>query len=389
MDARSVAAEVSGESAPTVLVVGDGPAALAAAIELRTSGIGVRLAGRARGGAPRPGESLAPQARRLLQRLGVWDGFVRDEHLPCHANRSHWGPGPARHVDFLSHPMGHAFHVDRERFDARLRERARALGVRDDLDPALLRIERASSRWRCAQVHAHAEAHADDHFDAHFVVDASGRASWFARRHGAVRLHEDRQVALLAWGDGAAWPGDTMCMVESTELGWWYSAPTPRGHWAVAFFTDADLQHRAWRTGLGWVDLLDRSQATRRRLAAQGFVPRGSATVVAADSARLDRFTGDGWLAVGDAAMSYDPLSSHGLTVALQSGIDGAAAIAAHLRDGDTLATAAYGQRLDQAHQAYAHERAALYRSETRFAGHPYWRRRHALEGTGQSPWPR
>lgn len=380
MDARSVPAEVTGGSEPSVLVVGDGPAALATAIELRTAGIGVRLAGRARGGPSRPGESLAPQARRLLQRLGVWNDFVRDEHLPCHANRSSWGPGPLRHVDFLTHPMGHAFHVDRERFDARLRERARALGVRDDLDPRQLRIDRAGSGWRCA--------HAGDIFGAHFVVDASGRASWFARRHGAMRLHEDRQVALLAWGDGQHWPGDTMCLVESTELGWWYSAPTPRGRWAVAFFTDADLQLRAWRTGRGWLALLDQSQATRLRLAAQGFVPRASATVVAANSARLDRFVGDGWLAVGDAAMSYDPLSSHGLTVALQSGIDAAAAIAAHL-GGDTRAMAAYGLRLDQAFAAYASERQALYRSETRFAGHTYWRRRHAQDDAATAPWPR
>jgi|KBSSwiStaDraftv2_1062776.scaffolds.fasta_scaffold479824_2 hypothetical protein len=43
--------------------------------------------------------------------------------------------------------------------------------------------------------------------------------------------------------------------------------------------------------------------------------------VVTAHSSRLDRVSGDGWLAVDDAAMAFDPLSSQGLTHALASGI--------------------------------------------------------------------
>src|SRR5436190_5494193 len=43
---------------------------------------------------------------------------------------------------------------------------------------------------------------------------------------------------------------------------------------------------------------------------------------------------GEGWVAVGDAAQSYDPLSSQGLRYALESGIRAAFAVDAAL-DGD------------------------------------------------------
>ncbi len=39
----------------------------------------------------------------------------------------------------------------------------------------------------------------------------------------------------------------------------------------------------------------------------------------------LERSTGSGWIAIGDAAASYDPIASRGLVAALESGIDAAA----------------------------------------------------------------
>src|SRR5207245_744542 len=43
--------------------------------------------------------------------------------------------------------------------------------------------------------------------------------------------------------------------------------------------------------------------------------------IFAANSSRLDRLAGKNWLAVGDAAMAFDPLSSQGVYNALMSGL--------------------------------------------------------------------
>ncbi len=73
--------------------------------------------------------------------------------------------------------------------------------------------------------------------------------------------------------------------------------------------------------------------------------------------------------------MSYDPLSSHGLTVALLAGLDAAAAVASALA-GDRHALPCYGSTLGQVYADYETLRHAHYRSETRWPGSVYWGRR-------------
>ena len=99
--------------------------------------------------------------------------------------------------------------------------------------------------------------------------------------------------------------------------------------------------------------------------------PRGAD----AGSARLDRFAGDGWLAAGDAAVAFDPLSSQGILTALYTGMKAGQALAAHLTD-DSSALDAYAARLEEIHAAYRRNYAHFYAYERRWADRPFWRRR-------------
>lgn len=358
----------------TVRVIGDGPAAMATAIGLRQGGVAVRCrplrrpAGAA--GAPRA-DSLSPHGHALLARLGVAADFPADGHLPCHANACEWGPGGLRHTDFIGHPQGHAWHVDRGRFDARLRQRALALG---------LQVEPPDAPGAAPTPAVHA------------TVDATGRASHFARRQGARRLRGDRQLAWLASAPATRWPGDGMSLVEATADGWWYCAPAPGGRWTLACFTDTDLRPPARDGSAGWLQRLAAAPRTLDRLVDHGVQAQALATqparLLAADSSRLSHFCGPGWLAVGDAAMSFDPLSSHGLTVALQSGLHAAQALLA-LRDGDADALPAYARRLAAAFHACEQQRLALYRDETRHAHQRYWQRRRQADDAAHAGYDR
>ena len=82
--------------------------------------------------------------------------------------------------------------------------------------------------------------------------------------------------------------------------------------------------------------------------------PRGAA----AHSARLEHFHGAGWLAVGDAALAFDPLSSQGLLTALFTGMEAGNALHAHL-SGDADAVGRYGLRLATIYEAYLRNLAA------------------------------
>lgn len=361
----------------TVRVIGDGPAALATAIGLRQGGVAVHCrppprAARDPGAVPAAlprADSLSPAGHALLPLLGVAEAFAADGHLPCHANACDWGPGGLRHVDFIAHPQGTAWQVDRRRFDTRLRQQALALGM----------------RWETPEGPATGPG-AGTAPAVHATVDATGRGSHYARRQGARRLRGDRQVAWLASAPAGRSTAVGMSLVETTADGWWYCAPAPGGRFSLACFTDADLRPPARLGNAGWLERLAAAPRTLDRLIEHGVQPHvlaaQPARVLAADGSRLSHFCGAGWLAVGDAAMSFDPLSSHGLTVALQSGLHAAQALLA-LRDGDAQALPAYAGRLAAAFDACQQQRLALYRDETRHAGHRYWQRRQDAGLTG------
>ena len=106
-----------------------------------------------------------------------------------------------------------------------------------------------------------------------------------------------------------------------------------------------------------------------------GYQLHGRPCGTGAGSMRLDRFVGDGWLAVGDAAISFDPLSSQGMLNALYTGLRGGQALARALL-GDHAGIAGYTERLEQVYGAYLRNRLAFYAAEPRWADHAFWRRR-------------
>jgi flavin-dependent dehydrogenase len=220
----------------------------------------------------------------------------------------------------------------------------------------------------------------DHRLHARFVVDASGRASMVARARGVARHAFDRLMAVAAYvkpGPGGP-ASDRATLIEAVEDGWWYSALLPADQMIVAYMTDADLMKHQLATAGGWSGLLRRAGPTRARVASHGSETEGEPRMVSASSSCLAAFAGAGWLAVGDAAASYDPLSSQGITVALSSGIEAAGAIAAQLGAGagGSEALASYDRRRRRDFFDYLVLRAAYYALERRFPRSEFWRRR-------------
>ena len=145
----------------------------------------------------------------------------------------------------------------------------------------------------------------------------------------------------------------------------------------AAYMTDADLlgRHRgAWHAF--WQAQLQQTIHTQLRLRAFDLqaVPR----VVAANSSRLDCVSGRSWLAVGDAAMAFDPLSSQGLMQALASGIRAGEALNGRLA-GEVAAMDEYDIKANRAFREYSRLRAVYYGREQRWPQSDFWRRRHAI----------
>ena len=354
-----------------LLIIGGGPAGTTTAIFLSQLGYRVLLLTRKAKVKPKIGESLSPFANPILKQLGVWDSFVADGHLPCYGNKSSWGKPQLDYYDFINHPLGHAWHIDRCLFEQRLMERAMELGVEQINNSSIVKLDKVKGQWQV-------QIDRGTTISAKFVVDASGRNHYWARRCGVKRLRSDRQVSLVTFLTPKHLPlEDTSSLVEAVSDGWWYSALLPNGNLVTAFMTDIDLHQRSEiLQKAGWYKLLNKTHYTAERVQDRYDFPDGQTLLVAANSSRLQSFYGEDWLAVGDAAMSYDPLSSHGLTMAMVSGRDAAQAISAYF-DGTDQALDSYAQQLDSAYSNYAVMRSRFYRSETRWSGLTYWLRRH------------
>jgi flavin-dependent dehydrogenase len=126
--------------------------------------------------------------------------------------------------------------------------------------------------------------------------------------------------------------------------------------------------------------LLAKAMATgevRSLLMECAFVPLRSGFSAAHNSA-LDTYIGPGWIAAGDAAISFDPISAQGVFHALFTGL--AAAEAAHrYLSGDDNALNDYQRLSERIERAYWHHLASCYAAETRWSAAPFWRRRVQL----------
>jgi flavin-dependent dehydrogenase len=347
-----------------VAIVGGGPAASAAAIMLGRAGIATAIIERGDDRGDKPGESLAPAVRPLLEQLGVWDDLGAEGHLPCHGNRSSWGADAVDELPFIFTPYGHGWHLDRRKFERLLAARAADAGARRVTQTPVTDVKREGDGWRL---------HCDggSSIEARFVVDATGRASSIARRMGAQRIVDDSLIAMVAFlvpeGEGDR---DSFTLVEAVEHGWWYSAVLPDGRLAAMFVTDpVVVSARAARTRDGWNAILAHAPLTRARIESHRYRLPHAPRCVDAGSARLDRVAGKGWLAIGDAATALDPLSSHGIAAALAGGIEAAGAIAGG-------STERYERVIDAGWIAYVAMRRSFYAAERRWSGTPFWRRR-------------
>jgi flavin-dependent dehydrogenase len=99
--------------------------------------------------------------------------------------------------------------------------------------------------------------------------------------------------------------------------------------------------------------------------------------VAPANTARLEAFAGTDWLAVGDAAVAYDPLSSYGVTAALGTGLHAADAIQG-LIAGRLQTMTDYSQLQERAFSAIWAQQTDLYAAERRWTDKRFWRRRHS-----------
>ncbi|WP_155419384.1 NAD(P)/FAD-dependent oxidoreductase [Chromobacterium subtsugae] len=390
MTTRSLAlqtCDVAEAEAVRVAVIGAGVAGCAASLSLLACGVdGVLMLDSDSGGrADRVGECLPPSCAPILQSLGVWNDFLAQGHLPSVGSAACWGRDGWGFNDFLIDPHRCGWHLDRQSFDASMLAAAQQRGARLWKGCRLRGLARRDTGGWLLDLEREGQALMQR---ADFVLDASGAAAVVARRLGVMRNEIDClnvSYAYLHCDDAMAFPARSW--LEAVENGWWYAAGVPGGRIVAAYATDRKNPAKP-QGPVAWMAAL---QSTRHlwpvMLRARPASMPGAVRVAAAPSAILSNVAGRDWLAVGDAACSYDPLTAHGILKALQDGEAAGRAVANDL-GGNPQAMHDYQNGIFTRFSDYLRLRNRLYSEEARWRHMDFWARplTQAARGAGGGP---
>ena len=346
-----------------VVVAGGGPAGAVTALDLCRRGFRVVLIEQSAYENFRVGETLPPEMRRLLTELGVWERFLASDRLESYGIGSAWETPTARHHDFLFNPYGCGWHVDRAGFDAMLACAAADRGAQLMVGARITALHQDVNGQCLLEV---VEGGKKRTLRGRLLVDATGRKASIVRRLGCGVQAVDRlvgAVAVLPRSGAAQWT-----LIEAVENGWWYSAPLPGDRAVFAYMTDSDL----WRNS-SWEELLKLAPLTSQRAAAMEKLPR--IRIVSAASLLRQPVTGPNWIAAGDAALAFDPLSGLGIYKAIECGLRSSAAIAQYF-EGDRSGMVEYENWTVEGFRSYLAMRRQFYGSVERWPGSRFWQRR-------------
>jgi flavin-dependent dehydrogenase len=362
-----------------VAVVGGGPAGTACAVTLRRhSTLRVAVIERGDYTGTRVGETIGPGLQPLLAYLGLWERFAADGHRAAHATAAAWGSDEIFRQEFLFTGRGDGWHLDRGRFDRMLAQAVNEAGGTVLSNCAFRSIAPGRrDRWHILARHKDGGR---VKITARFVIDATGRAALVARRLGAEPNVIDQLIGVTGFVEfRKPFEKEHFALVEARRDGWWYSACLPQRRMAVAFMSDAeivrelDAQHV-----VGWRKLLASTRHTCAR-AWRGTIPK-MLFARPAGSQCLCPAGGEDWLAVGDAAAAFDPLSSMGIGHALSTGMHAARAVYEALEGSGELLHQ-YLRGVAQNFEEFLKIRRSFYGVEQRWIDSPFWLRRHRHAG--------
>lgn len=346
------------------IVIGAGPAGTAAAIRLARLGFDVALVERAAFPRSHVGICIADQTLALLDYLWLEAPFRAAGFWRRKITAVRWGSPELRFVEQAG------YHVDRAKLDQLLVDRARDEGVAI-YQPA--RIEQVSlsgaDGWNLRLV---SEGRSIS-LTCDFLVDAAGRRSGLPGRKildgpPLIALHADWRLERPAHFDG---------LIEAGTDAWAWYAQTQDDRAIVSIFADP----RDARSGSR-----DQLQATYHRLLQQfpvlrdavGGVPCSSVRACDATSGHSVEPVGSRHIRIGDACMSVDPLSSQGVHLALQSGIQSAIIINTllHKPANAELAMQFFRDRIKERVEQFSIRMRTEYVNGAPNSGQAFWSRR-------------
>jgi flavin-dependent dehydrogenase len=364
-----------------VAIIGDGPAACTVALTLVKFGISACLIGSSYHNRVLFGETVHPNIKYPLEYLGLWEDFLNDKHLESPGNLSIWGDGLVRENNFIFHPNSHGWHLDRLKFNLMLVNAVQKAGlyhISSKLPFINKYLNGSFGITLSSRGYERSELIVTD-----FVVDATGRRRWFSSRQGMEKKVFDDLCGIVCFLSSKT-PGDldAMTLVEAVPDGWWYSALVPGNTRVVALFTDGILPiARSARMPIEWEKMMYTTDHIKLNIIKYDYRIVSGPHIMISNSSRLEKIVGDNWLAVGDAAATYDPISSKGIISAINDGINASDSIGKYLT-GNSHILEDYSKNVITRFNSYLKKRSYYYKLENRWPDSEFWKKNQLLRIT-------
>lgn len=308
-----------------VLVAGAGPAGSALALVLARANVPTIMVEQSGFAGTRVGELLSPDGVHILSQMlpGLSEEYLK---YPLSVVSAWSTRELVTDQDGTELPWRA---IDHAGLDRRLALEAQSQGAVLRLHSKIRKPERDGDRWR-VEIECGEQT---ETVSADILVDATGRASSLAKHFGASRIRQSGQIAIVGF---LSCPVELevprQMVLETTPDGWWYAAPISPGSAVAVFITDNDLDKGQPEDA--WQKAFDSSQHVKARFGSHRLTEKPRR--VSADSSLLLPSYGQGWVAVGDAASSFDPLSIYGIGRALLHGANVGAYLAETLCKNET-----------------------------------------------------
>ena len=359
-----------------VVILGGGPAGLAAAISiLQQIKLSVLVVESQSGEHERIGESCPPDTLFLLEKLGLSKKFQQDKHARCPGYASVWGRPDVGYNDFIVNPLGSAWRLNRKKFDQMLVDAATNRGAEIAWSSRFFEAQKNGVENGFSLKLMNADDKSVHTVQAKFVIDATGSIARFAKSIGIEKEVEDQLFAMARFVKLIDGHISKQVQLEATESGWWYNTLLPDKRVVSMLVTEKenlpalrDNNHQGFNTALLATDFIG-GALSNLNLEDQQF------HVWPIYSGLLPDIEGQDWMAIGDAACSYDPIVAQGIFKGLSDGIDSADKIVSVFKN-QTEKPSVFSEQVRSRYQIYRQNRAYCYALEQRWRGSLFWSNR-------------
>ena len=287
-----------------------------------------------------------------------------------------WGSSQIRSRDFFPTGQGNGWNLDRKKFDKMLADEVKKRNGVIFTSSKVVKYQKEKNKWNLLVKQGNGNT---IHIDSDYVIDASGKNASFARNLGARWNILDNLVGIASVYEITNFDEDKSdTLIESNPNGWWYSTLIPKNRRVVVFMTDSDVAKDIELQNLSnWINSLENTLHIKKTIKNARLIEKP--IIFPAYSQIIQEIDSSNWIPAGDAAASFDPLSSTGIGHAIISGIESARIAFDTLRNDGTLGTK-YLKKVYGNFQQYLENRKYFYGIEKRWNNKPFWKRRQDKE---------